>query len=206
MNIVAIGDSTTAGTPGFRSPLEAPPAGLGDVTSQYAYWLRQMHPEWSVANCGINAEPTRQIRSRLARDVLDVRGVDVAIIIAGVNDIYEGCTPDVVIPELAGMYHEVCAAGIHLVAGTILPFNTSTRDQRDGIERVNAWIRSIDLGDMYMVADTAAAVAAPDNPMRLISSPDGLHPSVDGYRRMALAIESAIDRMFCARTGADGRS
>ena len=39
IRIIALGDSTTAGTPGFLSPLEAPPNGRGDVTSQYAYWL-----------------------------------------------------------------------------------------------------------------------------------------------------------------------
>ena len=31
--IVALGDSTTAGTPGFKSPLEAPPDGAGNVQS-----------------------------------------------------------------------------------------------------------------------------------------------------------------------------
>ena len=39
MRIVALGDSTTAGTPGWRSPLESPPAGSGDAQSQYSYWL-----------------------------------------------------------------------------------------------------------------------------------------------------------------------
>jgi hypothetical protein len=52
IRIVAIGDSTTAGTPGFLSPLEAPPDGRGDHTSQYAWWLMQAHPEWQVLNRG----------------------------------------------------------------------------------------------------------------------------------------------------------
>src|SRR6188768_3985289 len=33
IRIVALGDSTTAGTPAFKSPLESPPVGLGDETS-----------------------------------------------------------------------------------------------------------------------------------------------------------------------------
>ena len=49
VRIVALGDSTTAGTPGFKSPLEAPPDGRGDETSQYAYWLMRAHPEWDGA-------------------------------------------------------------------------------------------------------------------------------------------------------------
>ena len=40
--------------------------------------------------------------------------------------------------------------------------------------------------------DTRAAVAAPGQPDRLVSSPDGLHPSPEGYTRMAAALEPAI--------------
>src|SRR5687768_8723006 len=35
--IVALGDSTTAGTPAFRSPVEAPPNGDGNKESQFAH-------------------------------------------------------------------------------------------------------------------------------------------------------------------------
>ena len=37
VTIAAMGDSTTAGTPGWMSPVEAPPSGEGDERSQYAY-------------------------------------------------------------------------------------------------------------------------------------------------------------------------
>jgi lysophospholipase L1-like esterase len=56
MTIVALGDSTTAGTPGFKSPIEAPPDGAGDIESQYAYWLTRAHPDWRVLNHGVNGE------------------------------------------------------------------------------------------------------------------------------------------------------
>ena len=49
MTIVALGDSTTAGTPGWKTPVEAPPDGKGNEKSQYAYWLMQSHP--GVARC-----------------------------------------------------------------------------------------------------------------------------------------------------------
>ena len=68
--IVALGDSTTAGTPAFRSPIEAPPDGAGNVESQYAYWLMQTHPDWRVLNRGVNGERSDQIRARFARDVV----------------------------------------------------------------------------------------------------------------------------------------
>src|SRR4051812_50202776 len=67
ITIVALGDSTTAGTPAFKSPIEAPPNGSGNVESQYAYWLMQTHPEWQVLNRGVNGEGSDQICSRVAR-------------------------------------------------------------------------------------------------------------------------------------------
>src|SRR5258708_9153223 len=36
VTIVALGDSTTAGTPGYRSPIQSPPSGAGHVETQYA--------------------------------------------------------------------------------------------------------------------------------------------------------------------------
>src|SRR3989442_5861562 len=87
--IVALGDSTTAGTPGFKSPLEAPPDGAGNVESQYADWLTQTHADWRVLNRGVNGERSDQIRARFQRDVVDARP-DAVVIVAGVNDVYQG--------------------------------------------------------------------------------------------------------------------
>src|SRR5438876_193409 len=110
VTIVALGDSTTAGTPGFKSPIEAPPDGRGNVESQYAYWLMKTHPDWRVLNRGVNGERTDQIHAR-------------------------------------------------------------------------------------------AAVAAPGASDRLVSSPDNLHPSPDGYRLMAIALEPAIKRALAINVG-----
>ncbi len=73
IRIVALGDSTTAGTPGFQSALEVPPDGRGDETSQYAYWLMRAHPDWEVLNRGVNGERSDEIAARLARDVIGLR-------------------------------------------------------------------------------------------------------------------------------------
>src|SRR5207253_7642060 len=108
--IVALGDSTTAGTPGFQSPIEAPPDGAGDIESQYAYWLMNAHPDWRVLNRGVNGERSDQIRARFGRDVLG-KG-DLVVIIAGVNDIYQGRGAEVVQRELEAMYDAARAARI----------------------------------------------------------------------------------------------
>jgi lysophospholipase L1-like esterase len=196
IRIVAMGDSTTAGTPGFLSPLEAPHAGRGDETSQYSWWLMKAHPEWRVMNRGVDGERSDQIRARFARDVLDVKPA-LVVMIAGVNDIYQGRSAGDVIEELRALYAAASHAGIRVVAGSIVPFNTATADQNARMRAVNDWIEGqgqVD-GNLTFV-DTRRAVAHPDNPDALIDSPDELHPSADGYRRMGEAVLSAVERVL----------
>ncbi|HEV3140889.1 MAG TPA: GDSL-type esterase/lipase family protein [Vicinamibacterales bacterium] len=249
--IVALGDSTTAGTPGFTSPIEAPPNGSGNVESQYAYWLMKMsmvgsresvvgshrqsevsnQPEvgrrfattgyrlpglsttdfrlqtvpsfsnWLVLNRGVNGERTDQIRARFERDVLAAKP-NAVIVIAGVNDVCQGRGADGVIGELEAMYDIGRAAGIPVVGGTILPFDTATPDQNARMRTVNDWIRG-HASRMRAMAfcDTRAAVASPDAPDRLVSSPDNLHPSPEGYRLMAIALEPAVKRALASAMG-----
>ncbi|HEY0876532.1 MAG TPA: GDSL-type esterase/lipase family protein [Vicinamibacterales bacterium] len=188
-----MGDSTTAGTPGWKSRIEAPPHGEGDETSQYAYWLMQAHPEWTVVNQGVNGERSDQIRTRFARDVLDLKPSAV-VIIAGVNDVYQGRTAAHVVEQLRAMYDGAKTAGIAVVAGSIIPYNTATPDQNARMREINAWIRATAAADPAIrFVDTRAAAAAPGDLDRLFESPDDLHPSPAGYRRMADAIGSVLE-------------
>ena len=192
IRIVALGDSTTAGTPAFQSPIEAPPRGRGDETSQYAYGLMEAHPEWQVVNRGVNGQRSDEIRARFERDVLAERPGAV-IIIAGVNDVYQGRTVDEVTAQLAAMYACAAEARIPVVAGSILPYNTATPDENARMRRINDWIRR---QPGVAFADTRTAVAASDDPDRLFDSSDGLHPTPAGYRRMADAIRPALEQVL----------
>ena len=190
--IVALGDSTTAGTPLFKSPVEAPPRGEGDETSQFTYWLMQAHPEWDVRNRGVNGERSDQIAARWERHVARDRPA-AAIIIAGVNDVYQGRSAEQVASQLRAMYDRAAAAGIPVIAGSIVPYNTATLEQNATMHAINAWIRAeADRDPNITFADTRAAVARDDNPDMLRSSPDDLHPDAEGYRRMAEALGPAV--------------
>jgi len=194
--IVALGDSTTAGTPGWKSPREVPPSGRGDVTSQYSHWLMQAHPEWMVLNQGVDGERSDQIRGRFASDVLE-QSARAVVIIAGVNDVYQGLEPQHVIGQLVAMYDRARQAGIAVVAGTIVPFNTARREQNARMREINDWIRTFTLtANRVAFADTRASVAASNDGDLLFESPDNLHPSPAGYRRMAETIEPALRRVL----------
>ena len=153
------------------------------------------HPEWEVLNRGINAQRSDQIRARFERDVVEAKPA-VVVIIAGVNDVYQGLSASHVTGQLRAMYDRAKQAGIRVVAGTIIPYNTATPEQNARMHEINLWIRNLaDADGNIDVADTRAAAAAADNPDLLADSPDGLHPTAAGYRRMAEAVQRVLERI-----------
>ncbi len=193
LRIVGLGDSTTAGTPGFLSPLEAPPHGRGNEESQYAYWMTKAQPEWRVLNRGIDGQRSDEILERFQRDVVQERP-DYVIILAGVNDIYQGAPLESIEKNLLAMYQRAKAAGITPVAATVLPYNTASDSDSRAIRELNKWIEDTAKRLGIPFCDTNQAVADPSNPNRLRSSPEGLHPDVSGYRGMGEALVQTIER------------
>jgi lysophospholipase L1-like esterase len=119
------------------------------------------------------------------------------IIIAGVNDVYQGKAVAHVTTQLRAMYDRAAAASIPVVAGSIVPYNTATDEQNAKMRAINTWIAAEAARDPRIeFADTRAAAAAPGQPDRLSGSPDGLHPDVAGYRKMAEALAPAIRRLL----------
>lgn len=189
--IVALGDSTTAGTPGFQSPIEAPPDGRGDPQSQYAYWLMRAAPDLRVLNRGFNGERTDEIRARFARDV-EAERPRAVIILAGVNDVYQGRPLQDAQADLLWMYRRAKTLGITPVAATVLPFTRATKTQSERIAQLNSWIASTAKSESLLFCDTARAAADPADPTRLKGSPDGLHPDPAGYRAVGEALARAL--------------
>ncbi|MCI4368812.1 MAG: SGNH/GDSL hydrolase family protein [Thermoplasmata archaeon] len=193
LTIVALGDSTTAGTPGFLSPVEAPPDGRGDPESQYSHWIVKAHPEWTVLNRGVNRERSDQILRRVGRDAL-AHAPQYVIVLAGINDVYQGRPAEQTKADLLAIYSEVSRAGPRLVVGSVLPYNRIPPRQVEALRDLNAWIRETAVGQGLLWCDSGSSAADPVDPMRLAGSPDGLHPDVAGYRRMGEAFAQVIER------------
>ena len=146
-----------------------------------------------MLNRGVNGERSDQIRARFDRDVLAAKP-DAIVIIAGVNDVYQGRSAASVIEQLRMLHEAGRKAGIRVVAGSIVPHNTRRRI-RTRMHEINTWINDVAAREHGVrFVDTRAAVAAIDNADRLADSPDGLHPSPSGYRRMAEAILPALEK------------
>ncbi|MBA0049596.1 SGNH/GDSL hydrolase family protein [Streptomyces sp. AJS327] len=134
--------------------------------------------------------------SRLERDVLSRTGVKAVVIEMGLNDIIKiprQRDPERIIEGLRKLEREARARGLRVVGSTLTPFG-GHRGYRPRLEsvrqQVNEAIRS---GKVYEhVVDFDAALRDPANPRRLrpaYDSGDHLHPSDNGYRAMAEALE-----------------
>jgi len=189
---MGLGDSTTAGTPQFFSPREVPPDGQGNPESQYSYWMMKKHPEWKVLNRGVRGQRSDQIRSRFDYEVAETKP-DIMIILAGVNDLYQGAALKDIKKNLEIMYNKAADLGIAVIACTILPYNGADENVRRGMQEVNAWIRETAQRRGMGFCDTYAVVESPDRPGELSSSYDGLHPDVAGYRRIGEALAATLE-------------
>jgi len=152
----------------------------------------QQHKEWRVLNRGVNGERTDQIAARFDRDVLAAHP-RVVVILAGVNDVYQGRTVESVKAQLRAMYDRARQSGILVVAGSIIPYTTASPAQNAKMHEINAWIAEQPAHDANVrFVDTRKAAALPNDQDHLSGSPDGLHPDVEGYRKMAEAIGAAL--------------
>jgi lysophospholipase L1-like esterase len=190
--IVALGDSTTAGTPFFRSPVEAPPDGEGDASAPFPRALEELRPGWRVLNKGVDGERADEIRARFERDVLPSHPRFV-IVLAGVNDVYQGRDLKDVEADLSWMYARARKAGVEPIAASVLPFTRATPEQSARIRELNARLFKNSSTHGASFCDTHAAVAAPGNPDALTASPDGLHPDRAGYRAAAKTLAGCLD-------------
>ncbi|MCT2591223.1 SGNH/GDSL hydrolase family protein [Streptomyces sp. N2-109] len=204
-SVVVIGDSLTDGitsSPGANRRWT-------DFLSQRLRTERQA-PRYSVLNSGIsgnrilidgnkyypNNGPSGLLR--MERDVLSRTGAKAVIIQMGLNDILKGprqSDPDKIVEGLRQMTEQAHERGLQVLGGTLTPFggHRGYEPRLDAIRQaVNQQIRAGGVFDA--VVDFDAALRDPAHPERLrkaYDSGDHLHPSDNGYRAMAQAVDVA---------------
>jgi lysophospholipase L1-like esterase len=203
--VVAIGDSITDG-------YGVQPDTNGRWTDAFATRLRTFGmTDVGVVNAGIGGG--RLLRdglgpnlvSRFERDVLARGGVSHAIVMIGVNDFGvqrrdKADTPAArqqLLADLEEAQRQIVARahqqGVCVIGGTITPYTRSDYykpgpDNEADRQAYNRWIRQS--GTFDGVADFDALLRDPARPDYLHKSydNDGLHPNIDGYRKMADAV------------------
>jgi lysophospholipase L1-like esterase len=187
--VAALGDSITAGTPGWdpradvRDDIPGP-----DPRSQYGYWAERELPGTDFRNCGVPGERTEEIGLRLEDCAA---GADVLIVQGGVNDLAQGGTPDQAARNLRDMVRRGKRLRLRVAIVELLPWNGGYPDAAGPIRRLNRLIHALARAEAVPVIEWYEALEDPRAPgrMRPRLTADLVHPSVAGYRRLGEAVE-----------------
>jgi lysophospholipase L1-like esterase len=182
--VAAIGDSITAGYPGY-DPHRATRRQLGlgdDPESQWEYWAQKEHPDLEFRNCGGRGERTVEIARRLEGCV---DGADAVVIQGGINDLAAGIPPQAVLTNLRGMVRAAKGENLGVAVADVLPYGL-TPEADPVINELNRRIAAMARGAGATVLPFHRVLEDPGHPgvMKPEWTADGIHPSVQGYRRL----------------------
>lgn len=182
--VAALGDSITAGNPGYDpNPVLRKRLGLGDdPKSQWEYWAQREHPDLEFRNCGARGERTDQIAQRFDRCVA---GADAVVIQGGTNDLASGVPPQAVLANLRRMVRRANEEDLDVAVADVLPYGPAP--QADPvIEELNRRITTMarEAGAAVMPFHQVLEDREHPGVMKPAWTADGIHPSVEGYRRL----------------------
>ena len=183
--VVAVGDSITAGNPGWdpdpnRRPLEDPG---NDETSQYLWWAARANPGMRFRNHGVGGERTDQIRARLESAVT---GADVIVVQGGINDVVQGRAVELAAADLQAMVRRAKELAEVVLLPDVLPWNSGWPAAEPTIRELNGLIGALAKAEDVTLLPFPETLEDPALPGRMKAewTPDGNHPSVEGHRRL----------------------
>ncbi len=183
--VVGLGDSITAGNPGWdpdpeRRPFEDPG---DDETSQYLYWAARANPGMRFRNHGVGGERTDEIRARLETAV---EGADVIVVQGGINDIVQGRSIELAAEDLRAMVRRAKELAEVVLLPDVLPWNNGWPAAEPTIRELNGLIEALAASEGVPLLPFHETLEDPELPGRMKAewTPDGNHPSVEGHRRL----------------------
>ena len=133
------------------------------------------------------------VEERVAHDSLAQPGLTDLIVYAGTNDLGDGCNATQIIRAFLSIVSQAHARGIRVLISTITPRGSYTAIQNAEREKVNAWVRKDGTcsGSCERSLDFDVVIRDKTNHNRIdpkLDSGDGIHPTGEGYRRIAASI------------------
>jgi lysophospholipase L1-like esterase len=183
IRVSALGDSITAGNPGYDPDPARRPFEGDDPESQYLYWAAQADPRIEFRNHGVGGETTVEIVRRFDEAASDA---DVLVVQGGINDVVHGLDLDEAAANLRGLVRRAREVGLGVVVPSVLPWNNGYPDADPKIRRLNELIAAIGAEEDVVVLPFYETLEDADRPGRMREdwTPDGNHPSVAGHRRL----------------------
>jgi lysophospholipase L1-like esterase len=183
IRLSALGDSITAGNPGYDPDPARRPFEGDDPESQYLYWAAQADPRIEFRNHGVGGETTAEIVRRFDDAAADA---DVLVVQGGINDVVHGLDVEEAAANLRSLVRRAKELGLGVVVPNVLPWNNGYPDADPKIRRLNELIAALGAEEGVDVLPFYETLEDGDRPGRMREdwTPDGNHPSVSGHRRL----------------------
>jgi lysophospholipase L1-like esterase len=181
--VSALGDSITAGNPGWDpDPVRRLEEG-DNPESQYLFWAARADPRIDFRNHGVGGECTAEIVRRFEQAV---DGADVLVVQGGINDVVHERSIEDAAGNLREMVRRGKQRGLGVVLVNVLPWNRGWPDADVQIRRLNELIGEIGVDEGVAVLPFYETLEDPERPGRMREdwTADGNHPSVAGHRRL----------------------
>ncbi len=221
MIFLCLGDSLTAGYPGYDPAPDGISEGYGNYNSQYEFWLKKLCIEYIegkgrkideetsndllFVNKGIPGELTSNFLQRINYDLLSYKPKpNYSIIIGGTNDLGWGIPNEKIFENIKKLHEISREFKIFSIGGTIPPIRMEQSNKAYNKRKIalNNMLRDyfndnkIPFADLYI-----GMINEEENLKKECAYIDGLHFSVEGYKQMGTtifndAIKAIIEKKY----------
>ena len=183
IRLSALGDSITAGNPGWDPDPARRPFEGDDPESQYLFWAARADPRIEFRNHGVGGETTAEIVRRFEDAAADA---DVLVVQGGINDVVHDLDLEEAAANLRALVRQAKERGLGVVVPNVLPWNRGWPDADPKIRHLNELIAALGAEEAVPVLPFYETLEDPERPGRMREdwTPDGNHPSVAGHRRL----------------------
>ncbi|MBD3254679.1 MAG: hypothetical protein GF383_06280 [Candidatus Lokiarchaeota archaeon] len=205
---LCIGNSLTAGYPGYNPAPDGISKGYGNQKSQYEYWLKmfcieyleknlgsiedEILKELVFVNKGVPGELTRNLLSRVNMDLVRYKPKPhYSIIIGGTNDLGWRVENRTILKNIQELHSISRTFGIISIGGIIPPIRMELSNSRYHEKKVEINNLLIDYfnSENILYADLYEGMQDENGNLKgEYAYSDGLHFSVEGYRQMGSVI------------------
>jgi beta-glucosidase len=171
---------------------------LGDSITEFwrdnEIW-RAHYASLPAANFGVAGDTTQNVLWRLAQGELTGENPSLVVVLIGTNNLGRGDTPE---EAALGATAVVRAVGGRFPAAKILLLGIFPRGARaddpyrERVRRANVTLSRLDDGAAVRYLDVGPRLLEADGSLSPAVMPDFLHPSVEGYRRWADAMDPLL--------------
>ncbi len=177
---------------------------LGDSITQ-GWALKQWDEHFAsygAVNFGIGGDKSCQVLWRIGDGLLEGLTPKVVVLAIGVNSIWSGAfTPERIGDGVLRCVDAIRAAcpGAKVLVSAVLPcMESADHPYRAVICAINAHVSPVADGESIFFVDAGTALVESDDSLPRSVAPDGVHLSVEGYRRYATVLAPEFRRILAA--------